>query len=426
MSAVFKEEIGKAKEAAKALAQTKISARIPPPPSVRVGVTVADPNEKPRDVNEMGEEERAAVEEEPSEELTNAMNMSDLSIRVQGQPLYASAEQDDFSQSVVGHLFSKVEKFKLYSTMVRPDVYVLGPYCSGTNAMQEYIEANFAATVHPRPKSDGKKVQTGVIYGKSSNKDWMMWKHTLPWQRLEFPTTNSVVILMIREPCAWLASVNSAMYELQTCSYQKRQKKQPWTCHRVAFQKTPGNCNDHEFPDAVTIWRHYAQGYATGAISVSSGERDPYQNVVIVRHEDLVTSPKAVMAALESLGLPPKNPGKYTIFNNARSGPNGSQRNRAELMASVKCAPPDCSREMMAKVRDVLSRDTALMSFYGYRLPEELTPVDNAQQSGLVDFFGIQSDDPAEFGFLDRNIVRGMQEGGITDEQAPVWIWDKN
>ena len=284
--------------------------------------------------------------------------------------------------------------------------------------MQQYISANFSVNVMPPPPAPGQKVHTGLIKGVDSGKPWTLWKHQVPWQAFQFPSPNSVVILMIREPCSWMGSVNQAGYELFPQNYKHRKQNRPWTLDQVAFKETPSDCNGHLFTDAVSLWRFYAHGYISGAVGVEAGpEGDVHNNVVIVRYEDLISSPTAIMATLHNLKLPADNT-DWKLFHSPIQGPSGSGRNRAQLLASLSSAPANCTAEMMTRVRTVLRRDEALLGNYGYKLPSDLSPVEDAETNGLVHFYPVPTDPALDLKNVSQQTLDGMAQGGLTAQQA--------
>ena len=85
-------------------------------------------------------------------------------------------------------------------------VVVVGPFCSGTNAMCEYLEKYFDVTVHPPRKPPNATGWTGDMsapnYSRKGNHWQVGWKH-LPPLNSENATkvlpSNSLLIHMISE-----------------------------------------------------------------------------------------------------------------------------------------------------------------------------------------------------------------------------------
>ena len=108
-------------------------------------------------------------------------------------------------------------------------VIVVGPFCSGTNAMCEYLEKYSDVTVHPPRKPPNATGWIGDMsapnYSRKGNHWQVGWKH-LPPLNSENATkvlpSNSLLIHMIREPLAWVKSLVKSHYSLIPDSGLKR------------------------------------------------------------------------------------------------------------------------------------------------------------------------------------------------------------
>ena len=120
-------------------------------------------------------------------------------------------------------------------------VIVVGPFCSGTNAMCEFLEKYFNVTVHPLRWP---KTATGWIgdmsapnYSRRGNHWQVGWKHLPPLNTENatkmFPSS-SLLIQMVREPSAWVKSPVKSHYSLYPDPGMKRGgDKWEWLTQRV-------------------------------------------------------------------------------------------------------------------------------------------------------------------------------------------------
>lgn len=150
-------------------------------------------------------------------------------------------------------------------------VQVLGMFNSGTNAMKETLMGCAGDALH-------------VYGGKQTKYHWKFWKHLHPSQP-DFKLYNETVyIIMVREPFAWVEATKRKPYDLR-CS------RLDSTCR----MKHDGV--DSTFPSLMQVWLSYMNAYIT------LKQEYPTQ-VIIVHYEDFLTRWKEVREALARSGVP--------------------------------------------------------------------------------------------------------------------------
>ena len=223
-------------------------------------------------------------------------------------------------------------------------VIVVGPFCSGTNAMCEYLEKYFDVTVHPPfwPKK-----ATGWIgdmsapnYSRRGNPWQVGWKH-LPPLNTESATkmlpSNSLLIQMVREPLAWVKSLVKSHYSLFPDSGMMRGgDRWEWLTQRVKLDSEENECRACVFSDVIDFWACYAHGYLSGRFT--AGETTSL--TTIVRHEDLVAYPTKIIHGLMSKNLKRKlvngSPPTVTPIDAYVGGGRGSQSSREPALKAIK------------------------------------------------------------------------------------------
>jgi hypothetical protein len=243
-------------------------------------------------------------------------------------------------------------------------VVVLGPFASSTNAMCKYLNKFFNVEVLPplEPKTMTGYVgdANGIVGPVDDDADPMSgpfepftWKHTPPLYKTSGEYVfgpDTLVIQMIREPSSWFDALSRSKYTLKPVKGIPRDGY-GWLQDRVKLDapqlKDAANIsrqlakNPHaevEYHDVIDLWACYAYGYGVGYISTG-----PYAHVTIVRHEDLVVDPLAVLRALAGKNLPRKlvSPEsdlfvEFAPINDYIGGHRGSKRKRPEVIGHVR------------------------------------------------------------------------------------------
>ena len=180
-------------------------------------------------------------------------------------------------------------------------IAVLGLHRSGTHILAQYCNDLFNGIVQPDP--DGSRREQGVVHIGELH----LWKHTVPWQRIQIPTNQDVpvtLLLTVRDLLPWMVALGRGAYEIFPVPRKRRQQEDlQWMLGRIELDTTPGYHHD-PFPDLrfdslPALWTAYVEGYLHGNMCLTTSP----QRVVVVRQEDLVSRPEAVVDELARLGL---------------------------------------------------------------------------------------------------------------------------
>lgn len=221
----------------------------------------------------------------------------------------------------------------------KPTICVMGLHKSGTHCLREYVQRYFSGPEpEPRPRKLKKgKYDTGVLELADG---FMLWKHTVPLAPFHAPPTGrnggpTVVLLTIREPRSWMASLSSHAYELFPTGHQRRRPQGTlwWMFEEICVRTSPTSCEDL-FPDSIfpslpALWTTYARGYLQGDMADSERAGPTF---VIVRFEDIVLRPQDVIVALAELGLPRNN----TPFTPIDDSASGAAHGRSEVISNLQ------------------------------------------------------------------------------------------
>ena len=219
-------------------------------------------------------------------------------------------------------------------------VCVMGLHRSGTHLLREYIQRFFDVDVEPKPRKrrKGGSVDDGTVV---LSEDFKIWKHTVPLGPFKIPHASCggqvVVLLTVRDPVSWIASLSShGSYEIAPTVWRKQKRhRTEWMFGEVEM-RTPAPLFADPFAHArfdsvVHLWAAYANGYLRGTMqekydevapdSLESVTRRQKRDVVfiVVRFEDVVLRPVAVVESLVQLGLP-RNAKSFEPIEESASG----------------------------------------------------------------------------------------------------------
>ena len=269
-------------------------------------------------------------------------------------------------------------------------VCVFGMHKSGTHVLAQYIRDLFDVQVQPRiGKFDGVVL---VDDGMSP-----VWKHTLPTRpALGAAPEDIVVIVTVRNLVSWLASVSRHAYEIHRAD-KKRRRGLWWLLEPVEVRDVLGFSDIRmKFSSAVYLWAAYAQCYLQGHLAPAGN----MARVVIVRHEDLITQPAAVVSALTESGLPRNNRSFQTIETSASdSGLARKEIRRREASQHLGAqVDEEWRRQVAMKVSPTIA---GLMSALGY---------DGEHDAGDEDrIAGARVAAEDQHGTLDRRVVGNIE-----------------
>jgi len=181
-------------------------------------------------------------------------------------------------------------------------VCVMGMHKSGTHALTQYLRQYFDVAVLPTTKDD--KNEGVVVLG-----DFAVWKHTVPLTPLRFPssmgTSLVTVLLTVRDPVSWMASLSREPFEIFPVSGKRRKKLSLSWMFESCELRTSANFHRDWFPNArfksvLDLWATYVHGYLTALVTPDGDS----SRVFVVRYEDIVRRPGEMVEELATLGLP--------------------------------------------------------------------------------------------------------------------------
>lgn len=172
---------------------------------------------------------------------------------------------------------------------------ILGLYDSGTSLLHSTLEANFPGLFELRGSADFDGLGPGIW--KHANLDALV--HFEPGHARQHREQHVIGVAMVRNPLSWLQALRKAPYDFEDCVQGRR-----WLTHRCAL---PDSAPRHQaawlgerlvFPSIPGIWSNWTESY--------QHLRDyGFDRSVVIRYEDLVTDPGAVLASIaEIAGVP--------------------------------------------------------------------------------------------------------------------------
>ena len=189
----------------------------------------------------------------------------------------------------------------------RPWVVIQGPWKTGTNVLKAYVERFFDVDVPTVGTKNG--WQTANYQFATDGRMW--WKHEplrsavlLPELHVGRPV---VILATVREPTRWINALAHGAYELRAGRGNLHSGNKGKGDHRwlqegpVEFQH-PITHEVFRYKCADQLWAEYAYGVMKGRLATESEKL----RTRVVRHEDLVLQPLAVLQGLAKLGLPRK------------------------------------------------------------------------------------------------------------------------
>ena len=262
---------------------------------------------------------------------------------------------------------------------VRPVVVIHGPWKSGTNVLKDYVERFFDVTV-PVWGDRGWKLANYRMEGEGGAGDRMIWKHEPLRSPVILPATwkgRPIVILScIREPTRWINALAFGAYELKPGKGNPAPNRRGYGDHTwlqkgpVFFDHPCDQRSRYVYASADKLWVEYAYGMMKGRL-VTTAER---HRTRIVRHEDLVLQPMAVLRGLELMGLPrkvvPGSHGELVPFRTQEliKGGHWTKRDRALADLQRECMMGGVwERYCLEQVADRLDRYGPLLDVFGYQ-----------------------------------------------------------
>jgi len=180
-------------------------------------------------------------------------------------------------------------------------IAVLGLHRSGTHILARYCSEFFDGFVQPDPLGNSR--QQGVVHLEG----FELWKHTVPVQSIEIPTSADIpvtLLLTVRDLLPWMQALSRGAYEIHRVPRRRRRYGDlNWMLSGIEIETSPDYHKDLfpnlRFKSLPALWTAYVQGYLHGNMRLTTSP----QRVVVVRHEDLVRRPAEVVAELARLGL---------------------------------------------------------------------------------------------------------------------------
>ena len=180
-------------------------------------------------------------------------------------------------------------------------VCILGMYKSATHALSQYVSRYFDVVVQPTlcGKDDG-TIRLDTL---------KVWKHVLPDDARLFPKVADgravTLLLTVRDLSSWMLSLSREPYDIFPCLDKRRKRDSlQWMFSKVELRCPYSLCTRWgRFASVPHLWMAYVEGYLAGKVNVAGFAGSP-SKVAIVRYEDIIQRPGAVVQALQELGLP--------------------------------------------------------------------------------------------------------------------------
>lgn len=218
---------------------------------------------------------------------------------------------------------SHVVPFDLGARGMKPFVVVLGLWKTCTNVLVEYLTKFFDVDLPTvKAMSGGPGGWKWANYefpepgrcGARRGRTW--WKHEPLRDLVLFPATHQgrpvLILCCIREPCRWINALAHGSYELKGAKgnrwFWKSNGKgdHRWLAEGPVQFKHPMTDEVFTYKNADSLWVEYAYGVMKGRLATQAESL----RTRVVRHEDIVLQPLAVLEALVQLGLPRKLDGQ--------------------------------------------------------------------------------------------------------------------
>ena len=180
-------------------------------------------------------------------------------------------------------------------------VCIFGMYKSATHALSQYVSRYFDVVVQPTlcGKDDG-TIRLDTL---------KVWKHVLPDDARLFPKVAdgraATLLLTVRDLSSWMLSLSREPYDIFPCLDKRRKRDSlQWMFSKVELRCPYSLCTRWgRFASVPHLWMAYVEGYLAGKVNVAGFAGSP-SKVAIVRYEDIIQRPRAVVQALNELGLP--------------------------------------------------------------------------------------------------------------------------
>lgn len=230
------------------------------------------------------------------------------------------------------------------------EVFVMGMYHSGTNALIRELQHYFNVPVYPN--------DNGSFHPNGT------WKHTIRPQ-ISSPA-NRLHCVLVKDPYFWVQSVKKCPYELKVSSKV------------IPIQTTDlldtVQLEDRQYPNIMALWNQYTKTY------LDDRAFSP-QNTVVIRYQDFLYRYREVMTTLSK--YLPRRPGSSQIYQpfSQRSKSHGIFcRNRDEAIAYYR--PENrylgFTQNELEKISQSL--DTQLMDQFNYLFHPQFNPCPKTNQ----------------------------------------------
>jgi hypothetical protein len=229
---------------------------------------------------------------------------------------------------------------------------------SGTHVLLEYVKKYFDVDICNKMT----KKDTGTVTVSGNNH----WKHFIPTSSLIFAEEQSetplVILLTIRDLCSWILALARGSYEIHPHPKAKRRKfDYRWLLNKICVN--PNSKNPEYFDNATQLWCTYAFGYATCAICSNSKRL----RVIVVRTEDLVKQPDAVLEDLTRAGLP-RNRVPFAAIDEHHGGHLQSGDTRQKLLEDINNSLYKFDKHAIEKIGEAVKDFPGLFLHFGYKV----------------------------------------------------------